>query len=474
VVNRALVLSLISPVTMALVLVGCAEVGPTYRLPAQALVEAPAANGPFVSGGKAAVVAEPPDRWWELFDNPRLDTEIQRALAANTDLRVADANLERAQALLNEVRAGQEPDVTLDGQGTRSQPSGEQVLQHVVEQPRYAYNLGVGVSYDIDLFGGIRRGAEAASAEGEAAAAARDLVKVNVVAETVRAFADICNAGHEISALNRVVGLQAESLRLSRELIANGRAAPLEQDRQVSTLENARARLPQLEARQRNAAYRLATLQGRPPEVFEPSLLSCAEPLRAHSPLPVGDGQALLKRRPDVRAAERRLAAATARVGVATAALYPDVKFGASIGSTGSAPDFLTPFTNRYAIGPMVSWNLRPTATRARIAGAKADTQARLAAFDGVVLTALRETETALATYAADLERLRGLKAARASAASAEAQVVALRKGGRVGGLAVVDAERTSAIAEQALAIAETDIGSDQISVFLALGGGWR
>ena len=457
----------------ALALAGCAEVGPNYSLPKQALANAPAANGAFVSGGKAVVQDEPPDHWWKLYEDPRLDGLIEQALAANTGLRVAEANLEHAQALLAEVRTGREVDGSVDGQVSRTQPSGEQVLQHVIEKPRFADNVGVGVSYDLDLFGGIRRGVEAASADEEASVAARDLVRVNVAAETARAYADVCNAGHEIAALGRVLDLQRETVRLTRELIANGRAAPLEQDRQVSALQSARARLPQLKARQRNAAYRLATLQGRPPEAFDASLLACAEPLQVHSPLPTGDGQALLKRRPDVRAAERRLASATARIGLATAALYPDVKLSASIGSTGAAPDFLTPFTNRYAVGPLVSWNLRQSTTRARIAGAEADAKARLAGFDGVVLTALRETESALETYAADLERVQGLQAARDSAARAQAQTVALRKGGRAGGLALVDAERASASADQALAGAETDISNDQIAVFLALGGGW-
>jgi NodT family efflux transporter outer membrane factor (OMF) lipoprotein len=347
------------------------------------------------------------------------------------------------------------------------------VLQRSTPKPRGAYNVGLGSAYDLDLFGGIRRGVEAASAEADAAQAARDLVRVNVAAETARAYADICNAGHETAVLEQVLQLQQESVRLTRQLISRGRAAPMEQDRQVSTLESARARLPQLKARQRNAAYRLAALQGQPPEQFDASLLSCQTPLQVHSPLPVGDGQALLKRRPDVRAAERRLAAATARIGVATAALYPDVKFGASIGSTGALLDVLSPMTNRYSIGPMISWNLRQSTTRARIVEAQADAKARLGAFDGTVLSALRETETALETYAADLERLKGLAAARDRAASVEAQTVQLRKGGKAGGLALVDAERAVASAEQALASAQSDVSNDQIAVFLALGGGW-
>lgn len=457
----------------ALALAGCAEVGPNYGVPKQAVVNAPAANGGFVSGGQAVALDEPPDHWWKLYQDPKLDALIERALGANTDLRVAEANLEHALALLAEARTGGEVGGSIDGGASWTKPSGEQVLQRVDEKPRGAYAAGIGVSYDLDLFGGIRRGVEGASADTEAFAAARDLARVNVAAETARAYADICDAGHETAALERVLQLQQEDLRLTRELIAAGRAAPYEQERQVSTLESARARLPQLKARQRNAAYRLATLQGRPPEQFDAGLLACAEPLRLESPLPVGDGRALLRRRPDVRAAERRLAASSARIGVAAAALYPDVKFSASIGSTGAIPDLLSPFANRYAIGPVISWNLQQTAVRARIAGAAAETRGRLAAFDGVVLSALRETETALETYSADLERLQGLTAARDDASRAEAQVAALRKGGKVGGLALLDAERAVAAAEQTLASAETDLSHDQIAVFLALGGGW-
>lgn len=469
-VRRPAVLALLAGLAVA----GCAEVGPTYRLPPQALVNDPVANGAFVAGRSSVAPAEPPDRWWEIYDDPRLDAHIGRALAANTDLRVAEADLERARALLAEARSAREADPSVEAQTAWTRPSGEQVLQRVSEAPRESFNIGVGVSYDLDLFGGIRRGVEAATGDTEAAAAARDLVKVNVAAETTRAYAEICDLGHEIVALNRVIGRREESLRLTREMIARGRAAPLEGGRQAAALDSERAGLPRLEARQRNAAYRLAVLEGRPPEAFEAALLTCQTPLRARSPLPVGDGRALLRRRPDVRAAERRLAAATARIGVATAGLYPDIRLGASIGSTGAAPDALTPFTDRYAIGPMVSWDLRQSATRARIAGAEAGARARLAAFDGVVLSALRETESALETYAADLRRLDRLQAASDSARGVETQVRELWTGGRAGGLALAEAERNAADADRALAGAETDVSNDQITLFLALGGGWR
>jgi outer membrane protein TolC len=182
----------------------------------------------------------------------------------------------------------------------------------------------------------------------------------------------------------------------------------------------------------------------------------------------------MLRRRPDVRAAERRLAAATARIGVATAALYPDIKFGASIGSTGHTSDFLTGLTNRFSIGPTITWNLDQRPIRARIAEAEAATRANLAAFDGVVLTALRETETSLNTYQASLARLERLQASRDEASSVATQTQELLRGGKFGGLIALDAERTWIAAEGAVAAAQDGINADQLTVFLALGGGWQ
>lgn len=148
------------------------------------------------------------------------------------------------------------------------------------------------------------------------------------------------------------------------------------------------------------------------PDSRHRGLSSCAAPLRILAPLPVGDGAQLLKRRPDVRAAERRLAAATAEIGVATSLLYPSVKLMASVGSTGMTSDFLGAPTNRYGVGPSISWQLNQNIARARIAAANAETKAALARFDGAVLQALRETESALNVYVHDLKKLQNLQTA--------------------------------------------------------------
>jgi NodT family efflux transporter outer membrane factor (OMF) lipoprotein len=452
----------------------CAEVGPDYRVPADATVNAPAANGAFVSGGSAVSDTPLPDHWWHLFDDPVLDGLVEKALASNVDLRAAQANLERSQALLAEVKTNREPSVAADASTTYTQQSAEAVLAHV-EPPRHEiYNLGLTMSYDLDLFGGIRRGIEAASANTDAAAAARDLVRVNVAAETARAYADLCNAGNQIEVVQHVIAVQQQSLALTHELVANGRAAPFEEGRQQSPIESSRAQLAPLRARQLNAAFRLATLMGQPPESYDRTLLACHTPLKLDTLMPTGDGQALLKRRPDVRAAERRLAASTAEIGVVTAELYPDVRIVATIGSTGAASSFLTPLTNRFGVGPAVTWDLHRSAVRDRISAAEAQSRMSLAYFDGTVLTALRETETSLDNYAAALDQLQRLEAARDEARDVAQRTEELRQGGKVGGLVALDAQRSWIATEVAVAATQAEVNSDQISAFMALGGGWN
>lgn len=458
----------------ALTLAACAPVGPNYRVPGKALVNAPLAQSAFASASSATTAAEPPDAWWRLFDDPTLAHLVSRALAANADLRIAEANLKRSGALLALARTRQEVGGAVDVETSYVQQSAEAALQHVKPPEKQIYNGGVGVSYDLDLFGGIRRGIEAGQADVEAVAAARDLVRTNVAAETTRAYAQVCSYGRELAATRRVLAVQTAELQLVQAIVAHGRAAPFEAERQQSLVATIQAGVAPLQAARLNAAYRLAVLMGDPPAAYDHDWLTCESSLSPSGPLPVGDGKTLLARRPDVRAAERRLAGATARIGVATAELYPDVKLGASIGSTGATRDLLSPLTNRFGIGPSIVWNLNQNVARARIAQANADSEATLASFDGTVLRALRETESALETYNSDLDRLGHLQTTQAHAADVAAQMRKLRRGGRADVASVLSAEFTLAIADQSVAGGETRVEQDLIGVFLALGGGWR
>ena len=458
---------------LGLSLAGCAAVGPNYAVPEGALVNMPSAQGDFISARKGVHAAPLPDHWWRLYEDPKLDALVSQALEANTDLKVAEASLERSLALLDERDSSREIDGIFHAESSWAQRSAEAELSHVKPPARSIYNIGSAVSYDLDLFGGLRRGIEAARADTEAAVAARDLARVNVAAETARAYVDLCNAGYQHDVLQRAIGLQERGVELGRILIAHGRAAPYELDRRAGALASSRAKLPRLIARQRNALFRLAALTSKPPAEADLALLQCHQPLELARPIPVGDGSALLKRRPDIRMAERRLAAGTARIGVVTAELYPNIRLGASIGSTGAVGDRFSPLTNRFGIGPMIDWTLNRHAVRARINAAEAQTRGDLAAFDGTVLKALREVETALDAYAASLEQQADLDLAQMAAANVAKHTRQLRRGGRISELPALEAERDLVAAQVAAAEGRATINEQQVALFLALGGGW-
>lgn len=461
-------------VNFALWLNACA-VGPDYRLPEQAVINSPLANGEFVSLPDDSLAPDDvPSRWWRLYDDPQLDALIADALASNTDLRIASASLERSAALLREARALRQPTIPLEAGLQHGQVAGEQYLLRIKPPRSTDYETRFTIGYDRDLFGAIRRGIEAAAADHEAVAAAHDLVRINVAAGTALAYAGICAAGLELDTLNRSLQLQRESLALVERLRAIGRATDLDVTRARQVVEQIESSVPLLAGAQINALFRLAALTGRVPAQIDPDIATCTSPPRLRQPIPVGDGAALLRRRPDVRRAERQLAAATAQIGVATAQLYPDIQLGASLGSLGLTKDFLTGPTNFWNLGVIVKWQANQSAARSRIAAANATAQLALANFDGVVLESLREAETALNTYVYDLQREQSLREARDEAARAAADARLLLIGGRATELAVIDAERTLVAAEQSLAQSTAAVTNDQIAIFLALGGGWN
>ena len=455
----------------ASLLAGCAGSLATDH-PRSSLPHTPAATGRFQSAANGPFSPEPvPGAWWRLYRDDRLDALVTEALAANTDLRVAAANIERARALLAETADARRAQVSLSGGASLSRPEGTGA-----DLPgQVGYDAGIGISYELDIVGRLRHLIEAAEADTEAAQAAYDLTRITVAANVVGAYVDACAAGEEKETAERSLALQEESLALTRELFQRGRGTALDITRAETLVEQLRAPIPAFEAARQNALYRLAVLLGRPPAEFPKELAECRTPPRLNSLLPVGDGAALIRRRPDIRAAERTLAAAGARVGVAVADLYPRVQLGGSAGLTGLAADLGEGRAFRISLGPLISWTFpNQAAARARIKAAEATEKAALARFDGTVLTALREVEVALNTYARELERHAALEAARDRAATAATQAEQLQRLGRGTSLSVLDAQRTLASAEAALAASTAQLASEQVALFLALGGGWE
>ena len=452
----------------ALALAGCA-VGPDYRRPGPAA----AAEAPLASAASPAFTGnEPPGRWWSLFADPVLDRLVEQALSANTDLRVAAANLAQARAALRETRAGRLPATNLSAGGAYADP-GEEFGGGDAD---LRLNAGFDVSYQVDLFGRVTRAIEASRAEAEAVQAAFDLTRITVAAETARAYADACSAGRQLAVARESVRIQEQTFDLTRRLVEGGRGTALETGQAGAQLEQTRATIPTFEALRRTALYRLAVLTGQPPAAFPPAVAACETPPSLSQPIPVGNGATLLARRPDIRAAERQLAAATARVGVATAELYPSISLGGSVASNAASLGGIGSSAGlSFSLGPLISWSFPNIAVaRARIAQAEAGADAALARFDGTWLGALEEIESALTRYASELDRVAALRRARANSAEA-ARIARLRyRAGREPFQTTLDAERSLSQVEAALAQAEAQLSTNLIAVFLALGGGWQ
>ncbi|MFM0049501.1 efflux transporter outer membrane subunit [Caballeronia grimmiae] len=458
-----------------LALGGCMTVGPDYKLPEGAAVNAPYANAPIEGAADAPVTrGTAPSKWWRLYDDPALDELVSEALISNADLRVAAANLARSRA---EVAFANRQGGFSSKSSVAFQRAQESAEQYLLTEKLPVVNEGaleLSVSYEFDLFGKLKRGIEAAVADDEAVEAASDLARITVVADVVRAYVESCSAAEELSIAQKSLELQRERVRLTTRLRNAGRGNQSEVTRGQTQSETLAADIPRYVARRRVAQYRLAMLLARAPSALPPAALACNRLPKLRQPIPVGDGAALLKRRPDVRQAERQLAASTARIGVATAALYPSVSFGASVGSVGIAQDLLGATTNRWAFGPLINWNFPINGQRARVQQAEAASGGALAHFDGVVLNALRETQSNLATYASDTTRADNLRTAYRSAVQSAEETHRLYSAGRESFIADLDATRTLTSVAAQVAAAEGQVAVDQVNLFLALGGGWE
>jgi NodT family efflux transporter outer membrane factor (OMF) lipoprotein len=458
-------------VTLSALSLSACAVGPDYVAPAPR----PASSGPFLSANDPAFTPVPvPADWWRLYNDPVLDGLVDDALAANIDLRQALAHVERARAGLRGARADRLPQTSIGASATYNRLPESQVPAGA-ERQAWSYDGGIDVSYEADLFGRVRRENEAARADLAASEADADAARVMVVAETTRAYADAASGAARLRIAHEIVDLLDRSLALTRRRYEDGLENGLAVARLATLRDQRAADVPAIEAARQAALFRLAVLTGRAPAELPPIAGERNVALEIRQPLPIGDGAQLLGRRPDIRAAERRLAADTARVGVATADLYPRITFGASIGSTGpSLSDIFTGGPLRWLLGPLLSWSFpNQEVARARIDATNADAKASLAAFDGTVLTALQESETALSAYAAAIEQRRALQSASEQAERAARIVRAQQREGAVNSLEALDAERTLAEAKAQLADQDGAVSRAQIDVFRALGGGW-
>lgn len=472
--HRARLLTVGMSMSMGLLLSACTVVGPDYTLPDKAAVNRPDLQGELAGSSSNVVSAPVPADWWRLYHDPKLDELVGQALVSSTDLRVAAANLQRARFQMSEADAAGGWSGTAKAGAQRLQEAGQAYLLPEKVPVANVGDVGLTTSYQFDLFGVLQRGIEAAQANADATQAAADTARITLVADVVRAYTQVCAANEERNIALHSLDLQKQSLSLTQRLRDAGRGDETQVTRSQTQFRSLRADLPRYEAAQKSALYRLSMLLARPLNQLPQGVAECAELPHIAQVMPVGDGAALLKRRPDVRQAERRLAMSTAAIGVATGELYPDISIGATVGTVGILDELGDPSTNRWGFGGVINWTIPSNGARARIHIAEASNQAALAHFDGMVLNAIREAQTGLSQYTALLQRRDALVETEESARQAADQTHRFFLAGRESFLADLQATRTYTDVTAQLAAANTQVAMGQIDLFLALGGGWE
>ncbi|WP_437882086.1 efflux transporter outer membrane subunit [Pseudomonas sp. LRF_L74] len=450
-----------------LALAACA-VGPDYKAPDTSPAVVASATSAEIDRGRFEAT------WWQQFDDPTLNQLVQQSLKENRDLRVAFSRLKSARAIRDDVGNDLFPTVTSRAGSTigkAQQP--ESNIEERIKTERY--DLGLDMAWELDLFGRIQRQIEASDAQIDAAEADYYQLQVSLIAELVDAYGDLRGAQLRERIARENLKNQQESRGLTEQLRDAGVGTELDVLRSDARLAATEATLPQLQAQEARSRNRIATLLGQRPEQLHVDLSARPLPVIAKA-LPIGDPAELLRRRPDVRAAERRLAAATANVGVATADLFPRVSLSGFLGFTAGRGSRLGAADARaWSVAPSISWAAFDLGSvRARIRGSKADAEGALSSYEQQVLLALEESENAFTDYAKRQQRLVSLvRQSEASRAAAQQASVRYREGTE-NFLVLLDAERERLAAEDAQAQAEVDLYRGIVAIYKALGGGWQ
>jgi len=444
---------------VALAATGCV-VGPDYHEPKLAL------DAGFVNAPGAAATPASADiaAFWRGFGDADLSALIERGLAVNGDVRIAQARLQESRATLQGASAEQWPNIGIAADVGRTLTP-QYLLPGISRSQRTLsfYDASFTANWELDFFGGVRRANESAAAQVDASVAGVHAAQTIVAAEIAR---------------NSIVN-QRETVRLTRARFDAGRGTQLDVARAQSQLDSTESTLPSLQVATDRSAYRIATLAAEPlrevaNRLAAPRLLPTL-PITDLSALPLGTPEQLLRRRPDLVQSERLLAAATANIGVATADLFPHVSLTGLIGfATNQVGSFGALSSQQYSLAAGLTWPLLDFGrVRSRIAANEARSLQALAGYEQTVAIALEETEGALSQFSHSAEQTDKLTSAARNAEEA-ARLSKLRfDAGSSDLLVVLDAERQSLFARDALVRAQVDQATALVSVYRALGGGW-
>lgn len=470
---------------LSALLASACTVGPDYVRPELRTVKSFVGPSNPVAPEESSPNAPPPEAaWWEVLGDATLDRLVDDAVASNLDLEIARTRVRRARAArraaVGERRPSVDAGVGADTFEQSENGASQSLLQAGLgKREGEAYDLGFETTWELDVFGRIRRTAEAADARLAAADETRRGVMIGVVAEVVSAYTELRGTELRLALAEKNVALLERTFHLVSDKHQTGLASGLDRERAASELATTRALLPPLRAARRVHAHRLAVLTGRPPAALldELSRPDAPSPFPQLPELvPPGLPSELLLRRPDLRAAERRLAAATADVGIRTAELYPRFSLTGALGLDSlSFADLFEGASRAWSLGPRMVWPLfQGGRLRAAVDAAEAGRDEAYATYRQTVLRALEEVESSLVTYAEAELRRRELRTAAHSARRAAELARVLYDQGLDDYLTVLDAERTLVAVDERLASGETRVVLRLVDLYRALGGGWQ
>jgi NodT family efflux transporter outer membrane factor (OMF) lipoprotein len=454
-------------------LAGCA-VGPNYRTPPSH----PPPEWASPLGGGETNLSSADVQWWKSFRDAELDSLIARAAESNLNLRAAWARVRQARFERGMAEAGFWPTLDANASYSRNRASATGLLPFPPGTPLEAnlFQGGFDSAWELDIFGGTRRSVEAAGAELAAAEFGRRNLLLTVYGEVARNYVQARAFQRRLAVLREDIKAQQDILALTRDLFAKGLATDLDVQQGAGLLATTQSQEPAFDTGFRACAYRLAVLMGLPPGALLEEL-SLRAPIPAAPPaVPVGLPSDLIHRRPDIQQAERQLAAATARIGVATADLFPQFSLTGDIGLESIyASDWFTAGSRYWSAGPMVQWRIFDAGRiRANIHLQTARQEEALAGYEQAVLAAFEDVENALTAYAHEQVRRQSL----ARAVQADEQAVRLAeqlyRNGLADFLRVLESQRSLYQSQDALIESDQAVSSNLIALYKALGGGWE
>ena len=474
--NRLLIMAL-----LALLAGGCADVpsvGPDYHQPT---MSTPAHWGEPLKGGETNSPSPVAD-WWENFHDPELDSLIARAAKSNLDLKIAQARVRETRAEYGFAVGNLFPTVDASGSYARQRQSKNQPVLSSLPMPpgvpfeNNVYQAGFDASWEIDVFGGKRRAMEAAKAQVAAAEFGQRDVLVTLLGEVARNYVEARGYQRQLEIVRQNIQAQEQVLAITQNQFTNGLANNLDVQQAATLLATTRANVPTLETALQASIHRLGVLLSQPPEALQTELSTVAPIPAAPPTVPVGLPSELLLRRPDVRLAERQLAAATANIGVAKADLFPKFYLTGVAGFQGvSADEWFTGDSKFWSVGPAVQWRIFDAGRiRANIKVQNARQEEALAAYEQTALSAFEDVENALVAYANEQVRRRTLEDAVKSIQESLRLASQLYANGLANFINVLDAERSLYQAQDALVQSDRTVSTDVIALYKSLGGGWE